>query len=58
MQKIFEALCWAALLIVLAFVMKSNGASDGAALGVIVGVSAAAYSSIIRGSSCAKVCAQ
>lgn len=46
MKTVYEALWWAAFVLIVAWMMKSSGASDAAAFGVVAGLSGAAVGSL------------
>lgn len=46
MKNITIALCWAAFILILAFVMQSNGVEGGASFTVICGLLGAALASL------------
>ncbi len=46
MKPIIEALAWAVLILIIAWVAKSNGMNSGTVIGVISGIASAAYISI------------
>jgi hypothetical protein len=56
MGMIMKSLGWAGLIIAAAFVANANGLSDGAAFGIIAGLSGAAVGSLYGRRGCGAGC--
>lgn len=56
MNQIRKSLLWAAAILAAAWISSANGLSDGAAFGVVAGLSAAALGSILGGTRCRAGC--
>ena len=56
MIMIFKGLAWAGLIIAAAFVANANGVSEGAAFGIVAGLSGAAVGSLYGRRRCGAGC--
>lgn len=58
MSRILHSLVWAGAIIAAAWIAASNGLSDGASFGIVMGVSGAALGALSSEIGCGRKCAQ
>ncbi len=56
MSKNFQALLWASIIITAAIIMNLQGVSDNASIGVVLGLSGAAWGSLQTDAGCGRGC--
>lgn len=57
-STIIPALAWACIIILVAFVMQSQGVSDPASAGIVFGLTGAAWGSLQSDTPCGRGCLQ
>ena len=56
MSRIIHSLIWAGAIIAAAVIATSNGLSDNASFGIVMGISGAALGALSTGTGCARRC--
>lgn len=58
MSRILHSLVWAGAIIAAAWIATSNGLSDSASMGIVMGLSGAAWGALNSDIGCGRKCAQ